>query len=143
MIIQNVHINTLCAAVRKRPRVILLLDQTADSRNNHGPREDGLHVSSGHLEHDAHVGGDSDYETGSSFYAAASFVCLWVILWYFKFCRQELVLIANHNGCSLNVPSIIGVKWTYLTKWLLVVKMRWLGVRTNEVQFLASSRELA
>jgi hypothetical protein len=79
MIIENVHINSLRPAVRKGPRIVLLIDEAADTCHNHGSGEDGLEVSSGHLEDDAHVGRNGSDKTRSTFHASASLIFFRVV----------------------------------------------------------------
>lgn len=79
MVVQNVHIDTLSAAVGERPRVVLVLDEAAYASDDHGARENGLNIASRHLKHDAHVGGDGRHKTRPPLNAAAPLVPFGVI----------------------------------------------------------------
>lgn len=49
VIVKNVHIHSLSSAVCESFSVVLLVDELADTRKNHGTRKDGFQVASRHL----------------------------------------------------------------------------------------------
>src|SRR5258707_293883 len=81
MIVKNVHVNSLSPAVSEGFFIVLLLDEFADTCNNHCTREDGFEVASWHLENEAQGHWHSCDQPCSTLNTAAALILFRVIRW--------------------------------------------------------------